>query len=104
MNYKKPIVMSLSARARRGAGNTPFGCVSGPAASGFEACNIGNGAGFNCLSGTGGNYGPSCLSGSSADGGDCLNGTSAVPGYCSAGGAESGNPDPNGCATGPTGT
>ena len=103
MHYEKPIVMDLFIRARNVAGQvTPSGCVSGSAASGFEACGVGTGAGFNCLTGTGGAGGPSCLSGSVANGGDCLNGASAVPGYCSAGGAESNNPDPNGCNVGPS--
>ncbi len=102
MHYEKPIVIDLSLQARGVTGqNKPFGCVSGPAASGFEACNVGTGAGFNCLTGTGGASGPSCLSGGTANGGDCLSGTSAIPGYCSAGGAESTNPDPNGCSAGP---
>ena len=101
MRYEKPIVMNLNARARSAAGQVPLGCVSGPAATGFEACGVGTGAGFNCLAGTGGAGGPSCLSGGVADGGDCLSGTSAIPGYCSAGGAESSSPDPSGCSAGP---
>ena len=101
MRYEKPIVMELGRRARSTAGQTPLGCVSGPEASGFEACNVGTGAGFNCLDGGGGAGGPSCLSGSSANGGDCLSGTSAIPGYCSVGGARAGFPDPFGCSAGP---
>ena len=100
MKYEKPVVMNLNARARRATGG-PLGCVSGPAATDFEACGVGTGAGFNCLTGAGGAGGPSCLSGTVADGGDCLSGTSAIPGYCSAGGAETVNPDPYGCSVGP---
>ena len=101
MRYKKPVVMNLNARARRADGYGQPGCVSGPDATGFEACGVGTGAGFNCLSGTDGAGGPSCLPGTGANGGDCLSGTSAVPGYCSAGGARSDNPDPFGCSAGP---
>jgi hypothetical protein len=101
MKYEKPVVMDLNSRARRAAGMDPLACVSGPAATGFEACGTGTGAGFNCLAGTGGAGGPSCLSGGVANGGDCISGASAIPGYCSAGGAEAGSPDPNGCSAGP---
>ena len=100
MRYLKPLLMNLSSRAR--AAGASFGCVSGPEASGFEACGTGTSAGFNCIAGTSGAGGPSCLPGGVANGGDCLNGTSAIPGYCSAGGAEAANPDPNGCNSGPS--
>lgn len=98
MRYEKPIVMELKTRARRAAGQDALGCVAGPAASGFEACGTGTGAGFNCLAGTGGAGGPSCLGGAVANGGDCLSGASAVPGYCESGG--SGTNDPYGCSAG----
>jgi len=102
VHYEKPIVIDLSMQARSAAGQEmPAGCVSGSAATEFEACGVGTGAGFNCLAGTGGAGGPSCLPGVAADGGDCLTGGSAIPGYCSAGGAESANPDPFGCSAGP---
>lgn len=100
MRYQKPTVMELGNRARRAAGKSPQGCVSGPAAGEYETCGTGASAGWSCVSGDRPGSFPGCAPGSAAGGGgDCLSGSS-VSYYCEAGAG--GDDDPYGCVSGPS--
>jgi len=100
MRYEKPIVMSLNARARQATGESPLGCVAGPAAGGpHESCGSGGSATWGCITGGNASGLTSCMPGSAASvNGDCLGGTS-VQYYCEAG--TGGGDDPWGCNVGP---
>jgi len=101
MRYEKPMVINLGVGAQDSVQGGPLGCISGSGASApSESCGAGPAAAYTCAIGSAGPSGELCLGGNNPGGGseDCFSGSSAY--YCGPGSV--GNPDPQGCRSGPT--